>query len=230
MAVNPVPSVVLARIRSSGLALRCGNRRFWLDSVGELSASPVRDRDDRGYLLWADEAAHKWFLENGGSPPSPTPNQKPSAGIAGPTVGAVPGSPDVTPATLSPGFDWTLGATRMGFLDWLFGASQIGWLKTGLLSGVFGIPLFAAMYSIDQVPGNSHYLFIALGYPFLALLRLAYWSIRKKQLTALLLSRDPRAFDEIDGIQKWRPSLWLEFKEAFDRVASRTTPATRAAE
>ena len=66
MAVDPVSNVVLARVRASGLALRYGNQAFWLDSVGALTAAQVRDRDDRGQLVWSDDAAHAWFLESTG--------------------------------------------------------------------------------------------------------------------------------------------------------------------
>lgn len=66
MMVDPIANVVVAHVRSSGLALRYGDERFWLDSVGALTASQVRDRDSRGHLLWASDDMHAWFVRNFG--------------------------------------------------------------------------------------------------------------------------------------------------------------------
>lgn len=102
----------------------------------------------------------------------------------------------------------------MVVFDWLLGESYVGWLKTALLSGAFGFPLFFALYSPEDAGGSGRYLVIALGYPVLALVRHLYWNWREKELTRLLLSGDPAALQRIDAIKQWRPQLWFKLAAA----------------
>ena len=82
MTVNSISNVIVAHVRSSGLALRYGSERFWLDSVGELTASQVRDRDSRGHLVWASDAMHEWFVRNFGSSQVIAPTLQPNGRTA----------------------------------------------------------------------------------------------------------------------------------------------------
>jgi DnaJ-class molecular chaperone len=64
---------IVAKIRSSRLAVRFDGGRFFLHSIGELTLAQVRDRDGRGVLEWTDDKVRNWVRSQ--------PNRRPVAGI-----------------------------------------------------------------------------------------------------------------------------------------------------
>ena len=61
---------IVAKIRTSRLALRFDGDRFLLHSVGVLSPQDVRSRDSRGVLEWTDFAFRDWFRSSATGPRS----------------------------------------------------------------------------------------------------------------------------------------------------------------
>lgn len=66
MNAEGVSTIALAHVPSLGAALRCGGGRFWLDNTGFVTAEQIRERDERGDVVWVDESQRTWFYDHFG--------------------------------------------------------------------------------------------------------------------------------------------------------------------
>ncbi|MCO4253545.1 hypothetical protein [Pseudarthrobacter raffinosi] len=102
----------------------------------------------------------------------------------------------------------------MQLFDWLLGKDQIGWLKTALLSGLFGGIIFGLSGGFASSPSANKFILIGLGVIPLLLIRAAYWAWRKESLRTALLRHDPRAQDAVLSLL-WRKPEVASYLAAF---------------
>jgi hypothetical protein len=107
----------------------------------------------------------------------------------------------------------------MQFFDWLWGNSQVGWLKTALLSGLFGIVILGLTDGFTSPPvGANKFIFIGLGILPLMLIRGVYWSWRTANLREGLLRNDPRARAAVSALEWRRPKAAAALEAYMPRL------------